>query len=541
MPSNNEQAKNEQTKRFSLGSLIAFAFKTFAFVLMFAVPLLGTWSASSLAAYWNGPIAATIGAGLLLFPILPLAWDAWRERTRRVREAASKAKPKARVLTFGDRLVLRTLFLNGAFLAAMVFTWPEALFGALTTRGDWFLDRVEGADVARRIVLQAADGLVWIYDAAHENPYENNMDDSADDSAPSNTSSPEQDAAADDAFTARPDAFSVPVVDASDAGVTLDAGEVDAGTVAQVDNTPAPRPNTNQATPHWPFTNIVSPVVSAMPASEEASIERVARYLRAQAPSEYERARAAHDYVATRVAYDTEALRFIHAADYRTRFPQDEASVFRTRRGVCEGYARLFRALSEAMGLEARYVVGDARSAGDPLEVDPHAWNAVRIDGTWYLLDVTWDAGGLRDGAFEPHYRTDYFLTPSGIFVTGHFPDSATWQLRDAPITRGEFQRMPVLSPSFYAQGFVLNEPARAQTETRSNVFEARLHGSRFLLASIAPSIGGEAVECTVEQAGEYVVHCPTPSAGTFNVTFFANKQRYGSYESIGALQVIRR
>jgi transglutaminase-like putative cysteine protease len=540
-----EPTKTEQKKRgISLGALIGFALKVAAFLAMFAVPLFGTWSASSLAAYWNGPIAATIGAGLLLFPVLPLAWDAWRERARRVREAASKAKPRARVLTFTDRLVLRTLFLNGAFLAAMVFTWPEALFGALTTRGDWFLDRVEGADLARRIVLRTADGLVWIYDAAHENPY----DQHADETEPVETETPvptpvqEADAGvADDAFATPPDAF----VAARDAGVDSDAALADAGVDSDagphVEPVPEPSPSTNNETPRWPFRNVVSLIVTAMPASEEASIARVATYLRAHASNDYELARAAHDYIATRVAYDTEALASIAASDYRTRFPQDAASVFRTRRGVCEGYARLFRALSEAMGLEARYVVGDARTAREPLEVEPHAWNAVRIDGAWYLLDVTWDAGGVGEEGFVARYSTDYFLTPSGIFVTGHFPDSVTWQLRDAPITRGEFQRMPVLSPSFYAQGFVLNDPTRAQTEIRSNTFEARVHGSRFLLAAISPEAGGERVDCTVEEAGDYLVHCPVSGMGTFNVLLFANKQRYGQYESIGALQVIRR
>ena len=70
-------------------------------------------------------------------------------------------------------MTLRTLVLSVGLLAPMVWLWPTELFMALTTRGDWFLDGVEGTWAAptRTAVLGAADGLVWVYDQAHENPW----------------------------------------------------------------------------------------------------------------------------------------------------------------------------------------------------------------------------------------------------------------------------------------------------------------------------------------------------------------------------------
>jgi len=150
--------------------LVALALKGLAFGLMFAVPLLGTWSASSLAAFWNGPIAVVVGAGLLLFPILPLAWEGLGEHRRRRAARETKKPPRARILTFGDRMILRTLVLNGSFLAVFLVGWPQAIFTALSTRGDWFLEDVEGAEGARRMLPGAADAMGLPYEAANGNP-----------------------------------------------------------------------------------------------------------------------------------------------------------------------------------------------------------------------------------------------------------------------------------------------------------------------------------------------------------------------------------
>jgi len=50
--------------------------------------------------------ALVFAAGLLAFPVLPLAWDLWRERARAIREKATKTKPAPRILTFADRLMI---------------------------------------------------------------------------------------------------------------------------------------------------------------------------------------------------------------------------------------------------------------------------------------------------------------------------------------------------------------------------------------------------------------------------------------------------
>src|SRR6185436_13299054 len=101
--------------------------------LMVLTPLFGFWLASSLAAHHNATQWLALLVGLLLFPILPVGWDFWFIYRRNKKLAASKSKlpPKPAILTRLDRLVLRTLVINGVFLALMMTFARTASFRAL--------------------------------------------------------------------------------------------------------------------------------------------------------------------------------------------------------------------------------------------------------------------------------------------------------------------------------------------------------------------------------------------------------------------------
>src|ERR1700757_2129670 len=98
-------------------SLMVLALKALWVAFVIATPALGAWAASSLAAYSNGPVALAAATGLLLFPGLPLGWEAWAAYRRHRRGDASR-----RILTFGDRIVLRTLAVNLLFLGVLLGT-----------------------------------------------------------------------------------------------------------------------------------------------------------------------------------------------------------------------------------------------------------------------------------------------------------------------------------------------------------------------------------------------------------------------------------
>lgn len=71
------------------------------------------------------------------------------------------------------------------------------------------------------------------------------------------------------------------------------------------------------------------------------------------------------------------------------------------KKAVCEGIAKAMKYLLNKKGVECEMVLGKLREDMDTY----HAWNVVRVDGTWYHIDVTADIG-MSEGS---SYRYDYF------------------------------------------------------------------------------------------------------------------------------------
>jgi len=465
-------------------------FKALSTIVVIAVPTAGVWAGSSLAAYLNGPIWLAVLSGVLLFPGLPLAWEGLS-----ILIARRRKKPPRQILNFYDRLIVRTFVLNLVFLTVFLLLYPKPVFAALTTRGDWMVDDVEGAEPIGAALLAVADQLSWVWDLAHDNPYDDFDDD--DDVLPE----------------------PVPPSDAPDA--------------------PEPEPDADPEAPDhsWPFASTLHPLVEDFPAEHEASIQSVGLYLAANERDPFQLAKAVHDFVANRVVYDSVAL-----AEGRYP-PQDPETVFAERIGVCAGYSRLVREIGQVAGLEVVYVVGDARVG---TETEPtgegHAWNAVQLEGRWYLMDSTWAAGSSDGQQFEKRYSSETFLAPPEIFGIQHFPEEPRWQLRAVPLTRGEFNRQPMLRAGFFMHGFTLRAPQRSQVDTTSD-FTARVEngGDYFFMARVRPRVGGPSVDCIYDQGRDIAVRCPLRHRGTYTVLFFDGPERYGSYRSNGSIVVNRR
>ncbi|MCA9719291.1 MAG: transglutaminase [Myxococcales bacterium] len=510
---------------------VVFVFKLLWSAAVVLVPALGVWFASSLAAYRNGPVWLVCLCGALLFPVLPLAWDAlagWRRRRKGARGP--------RVLTFWDRLVLRTLTINLVFLSALLARFPAEGFAALSTRGDWFLDGQQGArvDEARVLLFRAADGLEWLYVATHENPYESLLGEpepAGDDDAlrPGPTRRPGERPLPQTTKTPEPDAEPGETGEESSGE---SPGEESPGEESPAEEPAAGEPD-GDALPPWPLPETLHPLVANMPADVETSIESVARYIADNEPVQWRRVKALHDYVADRVAYDA-------AAYVAGRYPpQDAETVFRSHVAVCAGYARLLAALGEAAGEEIVVVSGDARNDGADVTGEGHAWNAAKLGDFWYLVDATWDAGHVNGDRFTKEYETGYLFTPPAVFGVTHFPDEERWQLRDDPVSRGDFFRQPMMHARFYAEGLELLSPTRSQVSV-SGALEILVKNPRrrHFLVHAVPKGGGEQRDCEVDAGPSARFECAFPSAGTYTVRMFASPKRVGTYAMVGELEV---
>ncbi len=107
--------------------------------------------------------------------------------------------------------------------------------------------------------------------------------------------------------------------------------------------------------------------------------------------------------------------------------------------GVCESYARGFKSLMDRCQIPCVEVVGYLLDS-DSNTYQPHAWNAVRIDGNWYGVDVTLnDSTGQIDGyllkgsdMLSLDHLEDGKISESGKSFT--YPSLSEYDLGKAPI-----------------------------------------------------------------------------------------------------------
>ena len=125
----------------------------------------------------------------------------------------------------------------------------------------------------------------------------------------------------------------------------------------------------------------------------------------------------------------------------------------------CGGYAELFQILCKATGLECKMVVGyskpDEKSIGIYKRAD-HAWNAVKIQGDWKLVDVTWGSGYVEEDTFYSAFNEDYFLTDPDKFIFNHLPTHRQWKLITREVSRTDFHNFPLIHSGFFARALEL-------------------------------------------------------------------------------------
>ena len=109
---------------------------------------------------------------------------------------------------------------------------------------------------------------------------------------------------------------------------------------------------------------------------------KIIRSLRLDGMSDREKLRAIYGWLCKNVTYDNST-----PANMTEMLLQHSAYAALVKHtAVCQGYATAFYRLALMAGLDARVVTG----TGDG---EPHGCNIVKIDGKWYYVDATWDAG----------------------------------------------------------------------------------------------------------------------------------------------------
>ena len=134
--------------------------------------------------------------------------------------------------------------------------------------------------------------------------------------------------------------------------------------------------------------------------------------------SEAEKYKVLYDFVVYVLDYNTESIQ----PGYKLRLGEganDPAKALINGYGESGAYAELYKDLCDMAGLECYVVEGTAFTPGSKDRIE-HAWNAVKIDGSWYHVDCSWpDAGGKR---YEFFARGDNYIAigENGSFREPH-------------------------------------------------------------------------------------------------------------------------
>jgi len=120
-----------------------------------------------------------------------------------------------------------------------------------------------------------------------------------------------------------------------------------------------------------------------------------------------EKVKLIHDLIIQKVEYN----KAIYEDDFdeNTQYTQSAYSVFCTDLTVCAGYSQAFGMMCNGSGIDAIMV----SSPG-------HQWNKVRIDDSWYNMDLTWD-----DQKGTVYYS--YFERSDAVFDTSSSHHEHSW------------------------------------------------------------------------------------------------------------------
>ncbi|CAF0861539.1 unnamed protein product [Adineta ricciae] len=215
-------------------------------------------------------------------------------------------------------------------------------------------------------------------------------------------------------------------------------------------------------------------------------------------------------------------------------------TVFRTRQGVCRGFASLYHEFCTLLGIQCFEISGFAKNnfvqGFVELKQSPHAWNSVVIDDHTYLVDPTWGAGG-RDN--EVTLEDFYFLTPPEEFIYSHY--CLGTQLLEPEITIDEFLSLPVMKSSYYQFDLNLLSPKQGFNPINDNLFKVSVRTPKHVELTASLQIGHEQYPrnlhtlCQRDENNPDIFNCffAPPVDGLYNVDIYAKTSEETSYQGV--------
>lgn len=224
-----------------------------------------------------------------------------------------------------------------------------------------------------------------------------------------------------------------------------------------------------------------SEVISKRQKTEEKANDIIKTIIRPDM-NDYSKVLAIHDYIIDHAVYDSEN------ADKNTIPPEehDAYGVLVKGIGVCDSYTEAMKLLLDKAGVECITVVGDETDGSDDAKNDiGHAWSIVKIGGSYYHIDATWDDAGEEYGSNKSKYY--YFNVTDEEMKKTHVWDQTKY---------------PACTSTEYNYFYKKNLVAKSQADVRNiikNALNAKAGQLTFKIADFES--GGYDLEQLIEDA----------------------------------------
>lgn len=136
----------------------------------------------------------------------------------------------------------------------------------------------------------------------------------------------------------------------------------------------------------------------------------------------YQKMKQVHDWLVDNIEYDESLSR----DNIRNIYGALEEKMV-----VCEGYTKAFKYYMDELKIPCVIVYGTGTNSEGKTE--SHSWNYVKINESWYAIDVTWDDPIIKgNGKLTNKLRYEYFCKGSNKFNKNHISDG---KFSDSSIT----------------------------------------------------------------------------------------------------------
>ena len=215
---------------------------------------------------------------------------------------------------------------------------------------------------------------------------------------------------------------------------------------------------------------IVSPCISqidwekyeAISMVSDNSPVKLAKTITASFDTQEEKAEAIYYWVTHNISYDYKLYeKMKKSKGNKKKYSKKEleqkerkeiAKTLKSKKGICQQYSNVFKALCEAVGIQCILVSGYAKA--NPMRSglgEKHAWNAVYLNDNWHLIDATFGAGYVNDDKkFTYSFDGGYFKSDPNAFKMNHLPTQSKWQLSEELMSKDDYKNNPGVGSGYF-------------------------------------------------------------------------------------------